>query len=85
MSSHLSVTYRFAWFFYWCVLLACGTKIERQESGDYLYSFDINCAKYNARETSSGTCFCGLTGSFYTDKDGNTKCFPGRGAKELGE
>jgi len=59
--------------------------IERQATGDLLHGADLNCTLRGASQVSHGKCVCAGSGSYYTDRNGRSNCFKGRGEEELGK
>lgn len=59
--------------------------IERQANGDLLYGPDLDCTAHGANQVTNGKCVCPGSGTYFTDRNGKSNCFKGRGEAELGK
>ena len=81
---HQQLQLRSVVVFILCFTFACGNMfIERSPNGDKLVAEGLDCSLHGSIEIANNTCFCAGSGTYYTDKDGVTSCFQGRGADQL--
>jgi len=67
-------------------LFVCGQNyIERDSTGDTINAAGLDCTLHKAISLGNGKCFCGSSTSYFTDRNGTTQCFRGRGVEELGK
>ena len=59
--------------------------VERQSTGDTIFATGLDCTLHKAISMGGGKCFCGSSTTYYTDQNGVTGCFRGRGEAELGK
>ena len=59
--------------------------VERSPNGDKLVAEGLDCSLHGSTKIGNNTCFCAGSGTYYTDKNNDTKCFQGRGNDELGK